>query len=124
MIFFLIFKAGEGGGGGRGRGGGGGAGGCVFVGKFQIRISESKKRILRFWGANRKTDHESRLRADSSDQIQIRIFEIHNLSVFLEQDLKKVFLTSGFTKKEMVRERSRTLVYDIPTEPMLVVLYF
>ena len=37
-----------------------------------------------FW-ANPKTDHESiksTPRVDSSDQIQIRIFEIHNLSVF------------------------------------------
>ena len=69
-----------------------------------------QKRILRFLGANRKTAHESiksRLRADSSDQIQIRIFEIHNLSVFLGQDLKKVFLTSGFSKNERVRDGSR-----------------
>ena len=36
----------------------------------------------------------------SSDQIQIWIFEIHNLSVFLEKDLKKVFLSSGFSKKK------------------------
>ena len=44
-------------------------------------------------------DHESiksTLRVDSSDQIQIRICEIHNLNVFLGKDLKKVFLTSGF----------------------------
>ena len=33
---------------------------------------------------------------DSSDQIQIRIFEIHNLSVFMGKDLKKVFLTIVF----------------------------
>ena len=39
---------------------------------------------------------------DSSNQIQIPIFEIHNLSVFLGgggKDLKKVLLTSGFSKK-------------------------
>ena len=36
---------------------------------------------------------------DSSDQIQIRIFEIHNLSVSLGKDLKNVFLTSGFPNK-------------------------
>ena len=62
-----------------------------------------------FFGTNRKMDHEaikSTLRMDSSDQIQIRIFEIHNLSVFLGTDLKKVFLTSG--KKEIVRDRCRT----------------
>ena len=38
-----------------------------------------------FWGANQKTDHESikyKLRMDSSDQIQIWSFEIHNLSDF------------------------------------------
>ena len=94
------------------RGGvGGGGGGCVFVGKIQIRISESKNGFCVLGGANPKTAHESiksRLRADSSDQIQIRIFEVHNLSVFLGQDLKKVFLTSGSSKKEMVRDGSRT----------------
>ena len=37
---------------------------------------------------------------DSSDQIQIRISEIHDLSVFLGKDLKKAFLTSGFSKKK------------------------
>ena len=36
---------------------------------------------------------------DSSDQIQIRIFEIHNLSVFLGKNLKKIFLTGGFPNK-------------------------
>ena len=74
-----------------------------FLGKIQIRISESKNGFRVFW-ANPKTDHESiksTLRVDSSDQIQIRIVEIHNLSVFLGKDLKKVFLTSGFSKKEL-----------------------
>ena len=65
-----------------------------FSWKIQIRISESKsksrfpnpktdfriqKRILSFFWANPKTDHEfikSTLRVDSSDQIQIQIFEI------------------------------------------------
>ena len=48
------------------------------------------------------TDHKSRkstLWVDSSDQIQIRIFEIHSLNVFGGKDLKKVFLTSGFPNK-------------------------
>ena len=79
-----------------------------FFWKIQIRIPESKsgfanpKTDFEFFGANPKTDHESRkstLRVDSSDQIQVRIFEIHNLSVFLGKDLKKIFLTSGFSKK-------------------------
>ena len=68
-----------------------------------------KKRILRvfFWGgggANPKADHESiksTFSSDSSDQIQIRIFEIHNLSVFfLGKDLKKVVLTERFFEKK------------------------
>ena len=60
-------------------------------------------------GANLKADHESiksTFSSDSSDQIQIRICEIHNLSVFFwGKDLKKVFLTERFfeNKKKMVR---------------------
>ena len=75
-----------------------------FFGKIQIRISESKNRFWVFLGMF-KTDHGSikyTLGVDSSDQIQIRIFEIQNLSVFLGKDLKKVFLTSGFSQKKMV----------------------
>ena len=79
-----------------------------FFWKIQIRIPESKsgfanpKTDFEFFWVYLKTDHESRkstLRVDSSDQIQVRIFEIHNLSVFLGKDLKKIFLTSGFAKK-------------------------
>ena len=54
---------------------------------------------------------------NSLDQIQIRIFEIHNPvnpGIFLGKDLKKVFLTRGFPNK------NGTQWYDIPTEPMLV----
>ena len=54
--------------------------------------------------ANPKADHEcikSTFSSDSSDQIQIRIFDIHNLSVFfLGKDLKKVFLTERFFEKK------------------------
>ena len=80
-----------------------------FFGKIQIRISESKsgfpnpKTDFEFFWACSKTDHGSikyTLGVDSSDQIQIRIFEIQNLSVFLGKDLKKVFLTSGFSEKK------------------------
>ena len=82
-----------------------------FFGKIQIRISESKSRFpnpktdFEFIRAYPKTDHESiksTLRVDSLDQIQIRIFEIHNLSVFMRKDLKKVFLTSVFSQKKMI----------------------
>ena len=91
-----------------------------FFGKIQIHDFRIQKRILRFWGANPKTDHESiksTLRVDSSDQIQIQIFEIHNLSVFLEKDLKKVFLTSGFFQKKNDAHQ-KPYMYDILTEPM------
>ena len=37
-----------------------------------------------------------------SDQIQIRIFEIHNLRVFLGKDLKKAFLTSGLSSIQII----------------------
>ena len=80
----------------------------LFFGKIQIRISESKSGFPNpktdfecFW-AYPKTDHEfikSTLRVDSSDQIQIRIFEIHNLSVFLGKDLKSIFDKQFFAKK-------------------------
>ena len=65
--------------------------GCVFFGKSKSGFPNPKTDFASFW-ANRKTDHESiksTLRVDSSDQIQIRIFEIHNLSVFLGKDFKK-----------------------------------
>ena len=75
--------------------------GCVFSGKSKSGFPNPNTDFEFFW-ANPKTNHESiksTLRVDSSDQIQIQIFEIHNLSVFLGKDLKKVFLTSGFSKK-------------------------
>ena len=73
------------------------------MGKSKSGLPNPQTDFAFFW-ANPKTDHESiksTLRVDSSDQIQIRIFEIHNLSVFLGQDLKKVFLTRGFSKKKL-----------------------
>ena len=76
--------------------------GAFFFGKSKSGFP-NPKRDLAFFGANPKTDHESiksKLRVGSSDQIQIRIFQIHNLSVFLGKNLKKVFLTSGFSQKK------------------------
>ena len=75
--------------------------GCVFLGKSESGI-RNPTAAFAFVGANPKTDHESiksTLWVDSSDQIHIWIFEIHNLSVFLGKDLKKVILTSGFRNK-------------------------
>ena len=72
-----------------------------FLGKSESGIRNPKADFA-FLGANTKTDHESiksTLWVDSSDQIHIWIFEIHNLSVFLGKDLKKVILTSGFRNK-------------------------
>ena len=80
--------------------------GYVFLEKSKSGFTNPKMNFAFFW-ANRKTDHESiksTFRVDSSDQIQIWSFEIHNVSVFLGKDLKKVLLTSGFSKI-MVRNR-------------------
>ena len=59
-----------------------------------------------FFGANPKTDHESinsTLRVDSSDQIQIGILKIHNLSGFLGKDLKKksIFQQKWYTTDDV-----------------------
>ena len=87
--------------------------GCVFLAKSKSGFPNPKTDFASFW-ANRKTDHESiksTLRVDSSDQIQIRIFETHNLSVFLGKDLKKAFLhDKRFFEKTMVRNRCRTFM--------------
>ena len=61
------------------------------------------KRILRFFWAKPKTDYESiksTLRVDSLDQILIRIFEIHNLRVFLGKDLKKSIFDQRFFEQK------------------------
>ena len=80
-----------------------------------------QKRILRFFLTNPKTDHESiksTLRVDSSHQIEIRIFEIHNLNVSRGKDLKKVFLTSGFLNKNGTQQVP--YMYGILSEPILL----
>ena len=88
--------------------------GCVFSGKSKFGFPNPNTDFELFWACS-KTDHGSikyTLGVDSSDQIQIRIFEIQNLSVFLGKDLKKVFLTSGFSQKKKKW-----------SEPMLVASY-
>ena len=75
-----------------------------------------QKGNFHFWGANLKTDHEpikSTPRVGSSDQIQIWVFEIHNLSGFGGgggggRISKKYFSQAFFRKKKMVRNRCRT----------------
>ena len=59
---------------------------------------------------------------DSWNQIQIRSFEIDNLSVFLGKDLKKLFLTGGFSKKKKGTQQM-LYMYDFLTEPVLVAPY-
>ena len=80
-----------------------------FFGKIQIRISESKSRFpnpktdFEFFGAYPKTDHESiksTLRVDSSDKIEIQIFEIHNLSVFFGKGFEKSIFDKRFFEKK------------------------
>ena len=78
-----------------------------------------KRILLSFW-ANPKTDHESvksTLWVDSSDQIQIRIFEIHNLSVFFGKGFEKNILTSCFPNKNGTQQM--LYIYDILTEPTM-----
>ena len=92
----------------------------VFCGKIRSGFPNPKKDFAFVW-ANPETDHEplkSTLWVDSSDQIQIQIFEIHNLSVLLGKDLKKVFLTSSFPNKNGTQQMP--FMYDILTEPKLV----
>ena len=75
-----------------------------------------------FWGANPKTDHESinsTLRVDASDQIQIGILKIHNLSVFLGKDLKKkISLNKNGTQQMPYMYQ----MHDILTGPLLLVV--
>ena len=83
-------------------------------GKSKSGYPNPKTDFAFFW-VNPKRDHESiksTLRADSSDPIQIRSFGIHNLNGFLGKDLKKVFLTSGFSRKKMVRKVQMPYIYD------------
>ena len=71
-----------------------------FLGESKCGSVPNPKTDFAFFWVNPKTDHESikcTLRVDSSDQIQIRIFEMQNLSAFSGKDLKKVFLASGFS---------------------------
>ena len=93
--------------------------GCVFLGKSKSGFPNSKTDFAFFW-ANPKTDHESiKCWEDFSDQIQIRIFGIHNLSGFFGKGFeKKVFFTSGFANKNGVQQMP--YMHDILTEPMLV----
>ena len=80
-----------------------------------------QKRILRvFWQIQKQimNPYNPHSGVDSSDQIQIRIFEIHNLNVFWGKDLKKVFLTSGFLNKNGTQQVP--YMYDILTEPIYI----
>ena len=67
-----------------------------FFGKIQIRISESKNGFCVFLGKSIK----STLRVDSSDQIQIQIFEIHNLNVFWGKGFEKSTFDKRFFQKK------------------------
>ena len=70
--------------------------GCVFLlGKSKSAFPNPKPDCAFFLCNSKKFTFW----VDYSDHIQIRNFEIHNLNVFLEKDLKKVFLTIGFPNK-------------------------
>ena len=94
--------------------------GACFWEKSKSGFPNPKTDFAFFFLANPKTNHESiksTLRVDSSDQIYIQIFEIQNLSVFLGKDLKKVFLTSGFSKKKNCTHQMPYMC-DILTKPL------
>ena len=59
---------------------------------------------------------------DSSDQIQIRIFKIHNLSVFWERIWKKKIWQNKRNKNGTQQIPYMYQMYDIPTEPLLLVV--
>ena len=68
---------------------------ALLVGAFWERFFEKSKSGF----PNPKTDHESiksTLRVDSSDQIQIRIFEVRNLSVFFGKGFEKSIFDKPF----------------------------
>ena len=74
---------------------------------------------------NQKTDHESiksTLRVDSWNQIQIRSFEIDNLSVFWGKDLKKIIFDRRFCEQKKGTQQM-LYMYDFLTEPVLVAPY-
>ena len=59
---------------------------------------------------------------DFLDQIQIRIFKIHNLSVFVGKVLKKIYIFDNFPNKNGKQQMPYMYeMYNILTEPMLVV---
>ena len=94
--------------------------GYVFLGKSKSGIPNPKLDFAFFW-ANPKTDHESikfTLWVDSSNQIQIRIFEIHNLSVFLGgKGFEKSIFNKWFSHKHGTPQMP--YMYDILTVPRL-----
>ena len=59
---------------------------------------------------------------DSSDQIQIRITDIHDLSVFLGKELKKVFLTSGFSKEK--KDGTQQMCTEVVNDPFSELPFF
>ena len=84
--------------------------GCVFLEKSKSGFQNPKKKNdCAFLGAIPKTDHESikfTFWVGSTDQIQIRILEIHHLSILWERIWKKYFWQAVFRTK-MAHNRCR-----------------
>ena len=59
---------------------------------------------------------------DSWNQIQIRSFEIDNLSVFWGKDLKKIIFDRQFCEQKKGTQQM-LYMYDFLTEPVLVAPY-
>ena len=98
----------------------------AFLGENPNPDFRIQKWILCFLGQIQKTDHESiksTLWVDSSDQIQIWIFEIHNLSVFWGGEggggrIWKSIFDKRFSPSPGTPQMP--YMYDILTEPMLM----
>ena len=97
-------------------------------GKIQIGIYEFRKDFAWFW-ANPKTDRESlksTLWVDSLDQLQIRIFEIHLLSIYFRRErIENSIFDKRFSEPAKTGYwQQMRYMYDIKTEPMLVTPFF
>ena len=72
--------------------------GCISLVKIQIRILNPKRDFSFLWG-NPKKEYESALNQNSIDWIWIRILGIHDPSISLRKDSKKVHMTSDLHAK-------------------------
>ena len=98
-----------------------------FFWEIQIGISEFRKDLACGFWASPKTDQESlksTLRMDSSDQMQIHIFEIHHLSVYSGKGFENSIFDQRFSVFRTKTGYWQQVPYMYKTEPMLVTPFF